>query len=282
MFKENIKKPEQEKLDIKVVSRFRRHADPEKDPETGISLDSLKKSGIEQAELIGCEMKKQGRAEKIKKSFHSPKQRAWETLQYMLAGAGKEDVKVYQKSELDTMAIPDQVKQVMQWKDKAKGEKRTFDEIIDFLMNHPDMQEEVEKASERLAHRVQVATNMPHYLDQGDEVEMESTTHGPVQEAFLKKVLILKDKQGNEKQGFDSVSEIGGAFKPAEGFQIETSIDDQSNQSKKLVIYRLDEQGVKTVKQDEYEVNWDEVKRLAEIYRKEKVTEQKEKMKQRK
>jgi len=284
MFKEifTTKREKKEGLEIKVVSRFRRHADPDKDPETGLSMDSLKESGVEQAELIGCESKKEERNEKIKKTFHSPKQRAWETLAYMLNGAGREDVKVYGKSELDTMSIPDNVKEEMPWKNKEKKEKRNFDEMINFILNHPDCEKEIEKTAQRIAHRVNVATNMPHYLKEGDDVEMESITHGPVQEALLKEVIILDNKQGNKKTGFDSVEEIGGAFKPGEGFEIETMQGEDGKEIKKLNIYRLDEKGVKVIKKDEYEIDWDKVKSLGEDYRKEKIAEQKEKMKERK
>jgi len=268
---------QKESADIRVVSRFRRHADPAKDEATGRSLDRLKDTGIEQAELIGCESKRSGRDEKIKKAFHSPKERAWETLMYMLSGAGKENMKVYQRAELDTMEITPNVNANMQWKDKEAGVKRNFDEMIDFILNHPEEQDEIEKLAEKMSHRVNVAANMSKYLQVGDDVETESVTHGPVQEAFLKKVLVQRDG----KRGFDSVLEIGGAFKPGEGFEIETVQKADGTTEKKLVIYRLDEKGVKEINRTEHNVDWDEVARLGEIYRQKKVTEQKERMKER-
>lgn len=270
-----------EDFDIRVVSRFRRHADPDKDTE-GRSLDSLSEFGIEQAELMGGENKNEGLSSKILKTFHSPKQRAWETLKYMMDGAGTEEARSYEKSELDTMAIPKNVAAEMAWKDKEKGEKRTFDEMIDFILNNPDSQEEIEKIGERMSHRVNVALNSLHYLKSQDDVEMESITHGPVQEAFLKKVVLMEDEEGEKKIGFDSVAEIGGAFKPGEGFEMVTTLDKEGNQVNRLVLNRLDEKGVKIVQKREYEIDWDEVKRLAENYRLEKVAEEKKKMAERK
>ena len=270
-----------ENADIRAVSRFRRHADPAKDEVTGRSLDQLKDTGIEQAILIGCDSKDSGRAAKIKKIYHSPKERAWETLMYMMSGAGKEDlegVRMLERSELDTMDIAPNVSAEMQWKDKEKEIKRNFDEMIDFILDHPEEQEEIERIAERMAHRVNIAGNMPKYLKAGDDVETESVTHGPIQEAFLKKVLVQK----NEKRGFDSVSEIGGAFKPGEGFEIETIQKNDGTMEKKLIMYRLDEKGVKEISRTEHQIDWEEVKRLGELYRQKKVAEQKEKMKERK
>lgn len=278
----------EELKEYKVVSRFHRHFDPEKDP-TGLSLDKLSDKGKKQGLAIGEGLKGSGETKKIKKAGRSPKERTLESLEYMFQGADLKDIKIYEKEELDTMAIPNNVKDGMFYKDKEKKEKRTFNETIDFMLNHPDMKKEGEDSAERLAHRVNVALKIPRILAKGDkkleefskrmgnDVLLENVTHGPVQEAFLKQVVILEDDKGGKKHGFDSVEEIGGAFRPGEGFEIETVVDKNGEQTKKLVVYRLNEEGTKIDRKEELEVDWDEIERLGENYRKRKVGEMQEK-----
>lgn len=280
----------EELKEYKVISRFQRHFDPEKDP-GGFSLDKLSEKGKKQGLARGEEHKVSSEAEKIKKVGRSPKERTDESLKYMFKGADLEDIEIYKKEELDTMAIPDNVKNKMFFKDEEKKEKRTFNETMDFVLNHPDMEKEVEDSAERLSHRVNVALKIPRILAKGDEklkqfseqmgndVLLENVTHGPVQEAFLKKVVILEDSKGNKKRGFDRVEEIGGAFQPGEGFEIETVVNDRGEQEKKLFIYRLDETGAKITQRKELTVDWDEINRLGENYKKRKVEEVKDRKK---
>jgi hypothetical protein len=119
--------------EIRAVSRFRRHANPEKDPGTGRSLDFINEAGVEQAVLIGYESKNSGRLEKLKKAYHSPMQRAWETLRYMLSEAEKEDMKVFEKPELDSMNFTPNVTENMGWKDKKRASKEILTKQLIFF-----------------------------------------------------------------------------------------------------------------------------------------------------
>ncbi len=280
------KSEEEELKEYKVISRFHRHFEPGKDPVTGASLDFLSEKGKEQAFGMGKQSKETDEAGKIKKGARSFKERAKQSIEGMLEGAGlsPKDIKIYQKEELNLMNVPNNIREDIFF-DKENNRKKTLNESTEFALNHPDLQSEVMGAAERIAHRVNVALKIPRILAKGDkkleefskrlgnDVLLENITHGPVQEAFLKKVVILDDSKGGKKRGFDSVEEIGGAFKPGEGFEIETVVDKNGEQTKKLIVYRLNEEGTKIVKRDELEVDWDEIKRLGENYRERKVAE---------
>ncbi|MCD4694046.1 hypothetical protein K8R62_01680 [bacterium] len=270
----SVEKKELGDEEVRVLSRFRRHANPEKDPETGLSFDALNEAGIEQAEVIGCNSKQEGRAEKIKKSFNSPNHRTWETVRYMLDGAGKEEVKSYEKEELDTLPWLDEDKKRLL--KKEDGSNRSLPELVNAILYDKKIDDVKNTVAERMAWRVKVATNMPKYLEKGDDVEVESVTHGPNQEILLSKILKVKNESGNGQIGFDNTDVIGGMFQPGEGFEVENYIDSKGEENKKIVIYRMEDDGTTIKEKKEYEADWDKVDELAESYRSKKVAEIKE------
>lgn len=258
---------------IEIIASFRRHFDPKKSPEN-LSLDELSDKGKAQAAELGTNL-----TGKVK-GYASPKERAQETIDIAFQNASESAVIINQKllddkrqvksrefnirvkKELDTIpGIKNLVLKATELADKEltpEDKMEKHDYIIQYYLDHPEEMTEPggspREAAQDIASRVDLYRRMSDRLYDGSEVRLENVTHGPKLESFLKEVL-LRLEGDKVKKGFDNVMEIGGAFKPGENIEVVIK-KDEAGQEKMILI----------VRGQEYEIDSEEVKKLAEEY----------------
>lgn len=260
---------------IEITTSFRRHFDPKKSPE-GMSLDELSDTGKQQAVDFGTKL-----SGKIK-GYASPKERAQDTIDiaFQNIGEGAEIINqelssadkekegrhfnIRVKKELDTVpGIKDLVLKAMELADqelKPDSAMTKYDYVVQYYLDHPEEITEQggtpREAAQDIASRVDLYRRMSERLKNGSEVTLENGTHGPKLEPFLQQVMIRREG-GEVIKGFNNIMEIGGAFKPGENFEIVIKRDEQG-----------DETNILHVRGQEYEIDSNAIKKLAEEYKK--------------
>lgn len=259
---------------IKAVLEFKRHQDPGKNPETGMSADFLTEQGKEASMVDGRKVK----GPEVK-GYASPKLRAQETVDLMLQNVG-DSVEVINKTteslkgtkaeklvnnqretnefnirtrkELDAV---NNFKNIMplasaradeQIKGGAKLDKYSL--IVQWYLDNPEICKANgvltghETATE-IAERVATELGMTERLRKGREVRLINVTHGPKIEPFLQEAI-----------GFKNLEEIGGALKPGESIQFQVDIDENKKKTVKLLFrdkeYAVDETPIKALAQE--------------------------------
>src|SRR3989339_279732 len=212
---------------IHITASFRRHAIPDKDPESGMSLDKLAPAGVEQAKNIGKGVGEgAGQQDKKIKVFASGKSRAKETGQNIMGeaaeqaeiinqnlGDGKYEIKG--KQELETITLGNEAKRLV----KEKG----YNGFIEEWLNRKDLSDgstTPEQAATGLASRVDLYRRMSKLLKNDSDVLIENITHGPSPDAFIAEVAQVKDKDGKALEGYEKIKELGGVFQPSDNFEI--------------------------------------------------------------
>jgi len=190
----------------------RRHCDPKKDPNTGASLDELTEEGIQQARQIGSTIVV---PETGIIGYHSPKNRAYQTLVAIMNGAGIVNPEVHADARLDVLDMKGEYKtQALMHPD---GKKRSYNELVQFCIDTPNPAESFEAVGQRI---VKYINSVIEANKIGKDAYVESVSHGPcVEAAFIE---LLKQKAGKK---ISQVSEIGGGFKPGEGFKVVIDYD---------------------------------------------------------
>lgn len=263
--------------DVEIRAVFRRHFDPKKDPATGRSLDELTEEGRQRAIELGKELTHQISESGIKIYF-SPTARAKESAQLILSGLKKnaegtaniinqkitDRMKIHgvkaepepgpfiirEKKDLSVLKLGKDYSPYFSFKnpqepDPAKKIKKSLDESIEYWLRNPDLSGETTSPLEiasNLANRIDTYIKMSKRLYENSSILMENITHGPNPEAFLREVLIRKigDK---EIRGFENLSEIGGSFKPGEGFEVIIKREN-INQAQTRLAFRGQEYGI--------------------------------------
>lgn len=110
-----------------------------------------------------------------------------------------------------------------------------------------------------VASLIQKYEHMAQELPRGVEVLIPAGTQGDTMEWILKTCLVWKDTHGAEHKGFETVSEIGGAFSSMEYYDIRIFIDEEGNAHQfkvvlnetrpKLLEAHLDAKGVRALAQ---------------------------------
>lgn len=72
---------------------------------------------------------------------------------------------------------------------------------------------------------------MVQRLKEGEKILYVTGSHGGIMEPFLQECLIRKDKNGQEKRGFQHLEEIGGAIRPSEAFNIIIKTDERGEKN---------------------------------------------------
>lgn len=277
-FERNVIKEESKEFghNIEIVASFRRHFDPAKD-ESGMSLDQLTEKGREDAKKLG-----QTLAEPVIKGYSSPKERAKDTIDLALSNINK-SVRILnqpqspkhqdgsehtyiirEKRELDTVpkSVTGLFKEGLVYaKEQAAAGNQTpaLDLAIQYMFDHPERAEALGAPSMReiaqdLAARLELYRQMSGRLYDNSRLRLENGTHGPKLEPLLKEIILRKE--GNKIiKGFDNVSEIGGAFKPGENFEVLIKRGDKEEEK---ITLRLRGQ--------EYDIDTAKLKKLSEEY----------------
>lgn len=215
---------------IDMIISVRRHAESKKDPnDTTKKLDELTEAGIQKAKEIGSQLH-------IPKSgiigYHSPKNRAYQTLNAIMQGAGIKNPQISEDKSLDSIKItPEYRKFVL-----SQG---SSDECMQYIMDNPDPKGQSFSDSGMDIHKFikKVYEDFVNTTESiGKETLIEGVSHAPKVEAGLVYLLGCAGKK------ITKLDEIGGGFKPAEGFKLTIEYNNKSG----LYKATLDHRGEKT------------------------------------
>lgn len=103
-----------------------------------------------------------------------------------------------------------------------------LDLVIQYYLDRPELAEKVGvttpgEAAEEMAFAAEREIKMTDRMKSGSEVRLRNFSHGPKLEPFLQKVIIFE----NGQHGFKNLDEIGGSFGPGESFQFNVNKDAQ-------------------------------------------------------
>jgi len=274
-FKSVERKEESEKFgrNIETKISFIRHQIPGKTPE-GMSADFLTPAGQEAAKSKGANIEGLHAG-----AYASPKLRAQETVDLMFQNVN-DDVNVVNrelsslkdtkaekrsdkqrpdnqfrvkvKKELDALVNFGKIKpqiDAYSAEQKAQGDKRSdLDLMVEYYLNNPEIDKAngiltPREAAAEIAERAATELGMTERFYNDSKVELVNVSHGPKLEPFLQQVI-----------GFKSLTEIGGAVQPGEGFSFEVKINEAKEKEVKLLFrdkeYPVDEEQIKTLAQE--------------------------------
>ena len=221
------------RINVQVI----RHGPPQKDPETGASLDALTEEGKVAAVKYGSELyiPSEGII-----GLHSPKERAYETLAKIFEGAGVDmnTVSITARKALDTYGWTDETK--MKTLIDPDGNKRSVDQVCNYLMNDVVLAEGDESFD-------QVGTRIISFLHKviSDEYDLSDTkkdsseelclsvTHCPVVEAGV--IGLLRSYTDKKIQ---TVADIGGGTQPLDGFVLSVDHKGPKGMSRVGLVYK--------------------------------------------
>ncbi len=133
------------------------------------------------------------------------------------------------------------------------------------IMNDPAFMQE---AAEGVAYNIHALREIAKAAApdmQGKKVAMPVVGHGCFNEAFLQKVLIVRDAEGNVTRGFKEIGEIGGFFQPAESFRITSA---QTGKEEKVECGFTNPDRQKLFEGKTLSIDWAKVEELAGEYEK--------------
>ncbi|NQU97949.1 histidine phosphatase family protein [Candidatus Woesearchaeota archaeon] len=195
----------------RTIVNVRRHSIPDKDPETGKSLDSLTEEGKQQARDLGASLYKTDSGI-ILVGYHSPKERAKETVEYIFDGAGAKDAQVSIDDRLNMTISPEHIKAALV---TPEGEKRAYSDVVQYLMDNADPTGKTfAEYGQVIVDQLRDVVNDQNAIQQ-DKVYIEDISHGPLVEAALLTLL------GTAGKNVQDIRDIGGGFAPLEGFAVQ-------------------------------------------------------------
>ncbi len=268
---------------IYIEVDFDRHFQPNKDPQTGSSLDELAPKGHQQKRSRGAELGDYVGEHGMKvKEYASEKIRANQSaseidffneeqaeniinqpltaeLKRKLADQGYEKTLIDRRRFGHLIRIKKELNPMRFGKDfKLKaflnkdGSKKTYDEVVQFCLDNNDPSGETttsREAAGAYAYRLETIKRMTDRLYNDSDVLLKHKTHGPNPDALLREIMV-KDGQ----TGFDKVEEIGGAIKPGEGIKFIINVDNKGDKTIKLKfrnkVYDIDENKVAELSQE--------------------------------
>ncbi|MFH0829463.1 MAG: histidine phosphatase family protein [Candidatus Kerfeldbacteria bacterium] len=272
---------------VEVTVSFRRHADPEVNPATGMSADKLSSKGIEQAAALGAAFEGPDDEAPVVKGYSSKLERAKDTIDIGLqntgatvinrkvAEIGDEEVRTSRGARTYNIRTREELMTVKNvapfWMDAGKradamiaaGELDKPHKLDYQIQAYLDGSEQVKAAggqtarecAQDLGHLLQHYLEMSGHLYDGSNVKLENVTHGPKIEPFIREVVMRT--VGNETvRGFKNLDEIGGAFKPTDNVDFVIRRDDEGKLSSVKMMLRG----------TEYDVDLAELGLLSEEY----------------
>lgn len=237
---------------IDVDIHFVRHAIQDKlNPEQAITLE-----GRENAREYGRTLE----GGDAIKAYASPERRAIKTAEEIVNASphGSKYGSPRIRAELNMSSEQMSKEFIQKWIAKVKevGEEGTIDWYLKFGSEKPDEQtDSPRELAEGMAYLLQRYIAMGGRLYNSSKVDLINATHGVFPEALLREVLIW-EKEGEPKIGFDSLTEIGGQFKNTEGVVFKTHRDDKGALSIKVAL-----------RGQEYGLDLGKVRELAESYK---------------
>lgn len=118
--------------------------------------------------------------------------------------------------------------------EKAEASHKANEACINRVLEMPEGQEYRQDIASRYAFFANRYLNMIDRLEDNTKVLYPAGAHGGNMEVFLQQCLKRKKKNREELTGFNNVSEIGGAFRPSEGFFIDITTNDKGEKQVKV------------------------------------------------
>lgn len=138
------------------------------------------------------------------------------------------DWTAYYKSQL-----PDSFNQLGE-EDKSKASHRAHEACVNRILTMSEGEEYCRDIASRHAFFINRYLKMIEGLNNDTKVFYPAGAHGGCMEVFLQRCLKIKKKDEPEKIGFNDVSEIGGSFRPSEGFFVDITTNENSEKQVKL------------------------------------------------
>lgn len=251
---ESEKEPTKERgKDVRIVVSVIRHG--EKTTEQNLS-----ELGLEEA-------KKMGRKKEIPssgiKGYTSPFERASKTLEAILEGIKKQPQapRIF-KSRVRFELAPPKWEHFEEIIPKAKEIEKKEGEagLFKYILSEPLMQKDLERWTSSLAFFIDKYIRMGNKLYSHSNIELLHVTHDIVIGDFLRKVAIVKDKEG-KRIVMKDLDILGGNIKFLEGFNFEIYLDSQGEKHLKI-----------NFRGNELEVDEEKLKDLANTFKKEPYT----------
>lgn len=235
--------------DTRLRAIFIRHG--EKEISTTTAETGLLKKGRKESKKFGKRLEKR----KAIKSYSSDTERTEETARLIVeASLTKKKMRQKVKKELSFCYSEDGdfIRKAMNIKKETLGKnfnnlskeekkkrvreagRRQINYYLSFEDRRPDpgTYSPVETAA-NVARRVDMYMRMPEKLPSGTDVDLINVSHDISLSAFLKEVLV-RDIEGKQIRGFNTIDEIGGPIEFNEGFEILIKTDNQGKKSVKM------------------------------------------------
>jgi hypothetical protein len=237
---------------VTIHAVFVRHG--EKDPSPNTAETSLTLEGQLDSLAFGEKREQQ----KMIKSFSSRTDRTEDTGEGIVSGSPTENKGIMRnRRELEFVYDPDGLfyKEAMQIKAEIMGSKEEFEKLpheeqrnkwkeienkqADYYLSFGDKRPDpgtyspVETAA-KIASLIDHYRKMPDKINSGSELDLINATHDFNLVSFLSQVMVL-EKDGGKKTGFNSVEEIGGATEFTEAFEIIINRDGEGKESIKFL-----------------------------------------------
>jgi hypothetical protein len=115
--------------------------------------------------------------------------------------------------------------------EKAKASRaaqgKTFNHLLS--MNTPEAEKYKKEMAGSFAKFIDKYIRMPEKLKSGSRVLIPAGTHGGMMEHLLYQALVMKDTEGKETTGLESIDDIGGGFDPSEAYNVFVETDEKGN-----------------------------------------------------
>lgn len=167
----------------------------------------------------------------------------------------------YNHAEIYNSFVPDNFDDLSP-EEKALVSKEANQKTIEHLISLTSPEAEVFKneIAGTFAQVIEHYSDMTEKLKTGSKVLISAGTHGGTMELLLQKAMI-REIDGKEIIGFDSLDEIGGDFDPSESFNVFVETDDQGNLKEYVLTFDDPKRP-----QGEFRIDADKVKQLSEFY----------------
>lgn len=247
--KEQFESKEKFGRNVKIHAIFVRHGEKGLSTITGETY--LTKRGRKESKKFGKGLEKR----KAIKPYSSDTERTIETAKLIVeASPTKKKMRQRVKKELGFYCLEggDFIHEVMRIKKETLGkdfdnlskeekekklresDKRQTDYYLSFENRRPDAgtYSPVEAAA-MVARRVDLYIRMPEKLHSDTDVNLINVSHDLTLSAFLKE-LTIRDAEGKQVRGFNTIDEIGGPIGFNEGFEILIQTNNQGKKSVKM------------------------------------------------
>lgn len=181
----------------------------------------------------------------------------------LLEISGMKTSKLFDWTEYYNSKLPENFDQLSD-EEKSAASRIANEACLDRLLTDPKGDKYRKEIASRHAVFVNIRLRMVDRIKSNSKIMYPTGAHGGFMEVFLKQVLKRKTKDGQEITGFDKAEDIGGAFKPSEGFFIDITTDEHGEKKVKVI---MDDPA--RLKGEELTLDLEKINELVEYYKNE-------------